>query len=138
MNIKHLRERFGTDGRKNGKKKVTIKYRFTDYRVFPIVMQDETICRQLLELILDKKIGIVRFDDENTFNEISMEKTLMKGPALKAVKLDVFVTDEQAWYNVEMLCYMDKDLPKRSRMYQAEIDADRLKGGQPYSELRDS
>ena len=79
MNIKYLRERFGTDGRKNGKKKVTIKYRFTDYRVFPIVMQDETICRQLLELILDKKIGIVRFDDENTFNEISMEKTLMKG-----------------------------------------------------------
>ena len=138
MNIKHLRERFGTDGRKNCKKKVTIKYRFTDYRVFPIVMQDETICRQLLELILDKKIGIVRFDDENTFNEISMEKTLMKGPALKAVKLDVFVTDEQAWYNVEMLCYMDKDLPKRSRMYQAEIDSDRLKGGQPYSELRDS
>ena len=138
MNIKHLRERFGTDGRKNGKKKVTIKYRFTDYRVFPIVMQDETICKQLLELILDKKIGAVHFDDETTFDEISMEKTLTKGPALKAVKLDVFVTDEQAWYNVEMLCYVDKDLPKRSRMYQAEIDSGKLKGGQPYSELRDS
>ena len=106
--------------------------------MFPIVMQDETICRQLLELILGKKIGIVHFDDENTFDEISMEKSLTKGAALKAVKLDVFATDELAWYNVEMLCYVDKDLPKRSRMYQAEIDSDRLKGGQSYSELRDS
>ncbi len=139
MNIKHLRERFGTDGRKNCKKKVTIKYRFTDYRVFPIVMQDETICRQLLELILNKKIGEVHLcDDENLFDEISTEKTLTKGPELKAVRLDVFATDEQAWYNVEMLCYVDKDLPKRSRMYQAEIDSDKLKDGQPYSELRDS
>ena len=67
-----------------------------------------------------------------------MEKSLTKGAALKAVKLDVFATDELAWYNVEMLCYVDKDLPKRSRMYQAEIDSDRLKGGQSYSELRDS
>ena len=111
---------------------------WTCYRVFPIVMQDETICRRLLELILGKKIGAVRFDDETTFDEISMEKILMKGAALKAVKLDVFATDELAWYNVEMLCYVDKELPKRSRMYQAEIDSDKLKGGQSYSELRDS
>ena len=111
---------------------------WTCYRVFPIVMQDETICRRLLELILGKKIGAVRFDDETTFDEISMEKILMKGVALKAVKLDVFATDELAWYNVEMLCYVDKELPKRSRMYQAEIDSDKLKGGQSYSELRDS
>ena len=138
MTKKRSKKQSGKDGRNSDKKKVTIKYKFTDYRVFPIVMQDETICRQLLELILGKKIGIVRFDDENTFDEISMEKSLTKGAALKAVKLDVFATDELAWYNVEMLCYVDKDLPKRSRMYQAEIDSDRLKGGQSYSELRDS
>ena len=76
---------------------------WTCYRVFPIVMQDETICRQLLGLILGKKIGAVRFDDETTFDKISMEKTLTKGAALKAVKLDVFATDELAWYNVKML-----------------------------------
>ena len=138
MTKKRSKKQSGKDGRNSDKKKVTIKYRFTDYRVFPIVMQDETICRQLLELILGKKIGIVRFDDENVFDEISAEKTLTKGAALKAVKLDVFATDELAWYNVEMLCYVDKELPKRSRMYQAEIDSDRLKGGQSYSELRDS
>ena len=128
MTKKRSKKQSGKDGRNSDKKKVTIKYRFTD----------ETICRQLLELILGKKIGIVRFDDENVFDEISAEKTLTKGAALKAVKLDVFATDELAWYNVEMLCYVDKELPKRSRMYQAEIDSDRLKGGQSYSELRDS
>ncbi len=139
MTKKKSRKQSGKDGVDSGKKKVVIKYRFTDYRVFPIVMQDETICRQLLELILNKKIGAVHLcEDENPFDEISTEKILTKGPALKAVRLDVFATDEQAWYNVEMLCYVDKDLPKRSRMYQAEIDSDKLKEGQHYSELRDS
>ena len=139
MTKKRSKRQSGKDGRNSDKKKVTIKYKFTDYRVFPIVMQDETICRQLLELILNKKIGEVHLcDDENLFDEISTEKTLTKGPELKALRLDVFATDEQAWYNVEMLCYVDKDLPKRSRMYQAEIDSDKLKDGQPYSELRDS
>ena len=41
MTKKRSKKQSGKDGRNSDKKKVTIKYKFTDYRVFPVVMQDD-------------------------------------------------------------------------------------------------
>ncbi len=123
-----------------------IQFKFTDFRVFPIVMKDEKICRRFLELVLGKKIGKIRIhqssaeaDPENPITDkldISGERTIMTVPHLKSVRLDVFVIDENAWYNIEMQCTYEPELPKRSRCYQSEIDVENLAKGAGYSELK--
>lgn len=61
--------------------------------------------------------------------EIMGEKTILIAPHLKSVRLDVFVIDENAWYNIEMQCTYEPDPAKRSRCYQSEIDVENLAKG---------
>lgn len=116
-----------------------IEFKFTDFRIFPIVMKDENICRKFLELILGKKIGTIHIcDDEDRVLDITSEKSILIAPHLRGVRLDVFVVEENAWYDIEMQCQTEPELPKRSRLYQAEIDVENIASGASYSELKPS
>ena len=58
------------------------------------VMRDKDICRETLEILLDKKIGEITYIDN--------QKTIDINYDAKSVRLDVYVEDENRIYNIEM------------------------------------
>ena len=98
--------------------------------MFSKVMRDKEICRETLEILLDKKIGeIIYIDDQKTI-DINYDA--------KSVRLDVYVEDENRIYNIEMQVVNKKDLAKRSRYYQGMIDLNVIEKGEIYRDLKES
>ena len=104
------------------------KIGISNYFMFGSVMSDENVCRLFLEQILGIKISKV-------VNALK-EKTLDEKIDSHGVRLDVWAEDDTNYFNCEMQCENNDDLPKRSRYYQGQIDVSTLKPGQPYAELR--
>lgn len=99
--------------------------------IFSKVMQDEQLCKRLLEIILD--IEILRIEP------IETEKTFNFALDARGVRLDVYVNDEKGTvYDIEMQASDTKELPKRSRYYQSMIDLSVLEKGVPYKDLKES
>ncbi len=97
--------------------------------LFAKVMSDNEICRRVLEQILN--ISIKKVVSPITQKTIDL---LLDG---KGIRLDVYVNDDKdTVYNVEMQRTRRKDLPKRARYYQGNIDLDLISAGRPYEELR--
>ena len=139
-----------------------IEFKFTDYRVFPLVMREENICREFLELILGKRIGELRIyppigarnkkgeEDaeanhdswqetlQNKLFQIEGEKTILEAPHLRGVRLDVYAIDEATWYNIEMQCQVELFLPLRARYYQGQMDVFNLHSGGTFKDLKQS
>ena len=98
--------------------------------MFSKVMRDKEICRETLEILLDKKIGeIIYIDDQKTI-DINYDA--------KSVRLDVYVEDENRIYNIEMQVVNKKELAKRSRYYQGMIDLNAIEKGEIYRDLKES
>ncbi len=98
--------------------------------LFASTMEDEELCRETLETLLGRKIGKVT---------VHAEHTLFYRPDLRSVRLDVYATDEAGEeFDVEMQCGDKAKLPKRSRLYQAEMDVSALKRGSDFEELNPS
>ena len=92
-------------------------------------MSDNEICRRVLEQILN--ISIKKVEYPITQKTIDL---LLDG---KGIRLDVYVNDDKdTVYNVEMQRIKIKDLPKRARYYQGNIDLDLIGAGRPYEDLR--
>ena len=98
--------------------------------MFSKVMRDKEICRETLEILLDKKIGEITYIDN--------QKTIDINYDAKSVRLDVYVEDEQRIYNIEMQVVNKKDLAKRSRYYQGMIDLNAIEKGEIYRDLKES
>ena len=118
-------------------------YPFTNNFVFPLVMQDEDICRGVLELILpDEEIGEIRVVDtlwnEEDDLQIESEKALKFDPYSHGVRFDVYVKTRECWVEIEMQIREEPCIGKRSRYYQANIDIDALNQGVNYKNLRRS
>ena len=97
--------------------------------LFAKVMSDNEICRRVLEQILN--ISIKKVEYPITQKTIDL---LLDG---KGIRLDVYVNDDKdTVYNVEMQRTKRKDLPKRARYYQGNIDLDLIGAGRPYEDLR--
>mgnify|MGYP001000355910 CR=1 FL=1 len=97
--------------------------------LFAKVMSDNEICRRVLEQILN--ISIKKVESPITQKTIDL---LLDG---KGIRLDVYVNDDNdTVYNVEMQRTKRKDLPKRARYYQGNIDLDLISAGRPYEDLR--
>ena len=97
--------------------------------LFAKVMSDNEICRRVLEQILN--ISIKKVESPITQKAIDL---LLDG---KGIRLDVYVNDDNdTVYNVEMQRTKRKDLPKRARYYQGNIDLDLISAGRPYEDLR--
>ena len=97
--------------------------------LFAKVMSDNEICRRVLEQILN--ISIKKVVSPITQKTIDL---LLDG---KGIRLDVYVNDDKdTVYNVEMQRTKRKDLSKRARYYQGNIDLDLISAGRPYEDLR--
>lgn len=105
-------------------------YAFANDLMFNRVMQDESLCRRLLERILDIEIG------EITYQRSQME--IGTGIFSRGVRLDVYVKGDEAVYDVEIQATRERQMAKRCRYYQAKIDSGLLPKGTDYDKLPNS
>ena len=100
--------------------------------IFGKVMQDAEWCKGLLQRIYpDMKIDHVEYP--------VLQKTINVDLDAKSVRLDVYVEDgEGVIYDIEMQVADTKDLPKRTRYYQAMMDLEMIDKGELYKKLKKS
>ena len=56
----------------------------------------------------------------------------------KGIRLDVYVSDPDRVFDIEIQTLILPSLPKRTRYYQSLMDVDNLLRGQSYAELKES
>ena len=105
-------------------------YPFSNNLMFNRVMEDESICRRLLECVLH--IDIARVEHHQTQMEIAGDIYS------KSVRLDVYVKGRDAVYDIEMQAAKEPYLARRYRYYQAKMDSRLLSKGDGYGDLVDS
>lgn len=104
-----------------------------DNFLFQKVMQNQRLCKYLIEKILQIKIAHISYP--------AAEKTIDIRVDSKSIRLDVYVEDEKGTvYDIEMQCTsgVDSELAKRTRYYQAMIDMELLSKGKTYDHLNPS
>lgn len=117
-------------GGKMKRKKAFQELDLCDNFLFAAVMQDEEICKGVLELLLGITIKKV---------VVEVEKIFTRGSEYRGIRMDVYAADEkQSIYNVEMQTGNRGNLPKRSRYYQAQIDTRHMKPGEDFNQLKKS
>ncbi len=104
-----------------------------DAFLFAAALSDEEICRLILEIILGHPVGHMK---------IHTEHPLLYHSDFRSVRLDIYVTEkDQINYDLEMQNKNKQSdakmsLPKRSRYYQACVDATSLKPGENIADLK--
>ena len=104
-----------------------------DNFLFQKVMQNQRLCKRLIEKLLHIKIKSITYPDA--------EKTVAASPISKNVRLDLYVeTDKGTVLDIEMQTTDGAGpwLPKRTRYYQSMIDVNVLAKGADYTELKAS
>ena len=114
------------------KKKAYHDLTFADDFMFCNIMQNNLdICKDLVELILDRKIGEIKFSEAQKALDIKLGQ--------KGVRLDVYFEDDfDTLYNIEMQTVNRPNLPKRSRYYQGLIDLNQIRSGTDFRDLKRS
>lgn len=98
--------------------------------LFMKVMQNSELCKELLHRILqDLDIDHIEYPE--------LQKEIKEDMEAKSIRLDAYVKgNKEIIYNIEMQAADTKELPKRSRYYQAMIDLQLLdKGDKSYNGL---
>ena len=98
--------------------------------MFSKVMRNETICKMVIELLLDINVKKIKYIEQQKVIDLNINK--------KSVRLDVYVEDNNKIYNIEMQTTNKKDLAKRTRYYQGMIDLNAIEKGAYYNELKES
>ncbi|UTC68537.1 Rpn family recombination-promoting nuclease/putative transposase [Treponema sp. OMZ 789] len=94
-------------------------------------MQNEDICKELIEMILSDTIGTIAY--------ISTQQHIQTYEQAKSVRFDILVqTEDGKFYDIEMQVSNERNIPKRMRFYQAAIDTSFLDKGNSYNKLNDS
>lgn len=103
---------------------------FTDDFMFcKILNNDEELCKELLELLLGRKVSEITY--RHTQEDI---KITSDG---RGVRLDVYLEDDKnSVYDIEMQTTWKKNLPQRSRYYQGMIDLNQIEAGMDFDELK--
>lgn len=86
-------------------------------------------CQEVIELLLGIKIKSMTMHQEE---QIDLDHDS------KAIRLDVYVQDEDRSFDIEIQVINTKELPERSRYYSALMALDSLRMGDPYSLLKES
>ena len=103
---------------------------FTDDFMFGTVMKNRTICEGVIERLLHIKVGKIEYP--------SLQKTIAPFYESKGIRLDVYVSDPDRVFDIEVQTSIPPFLPKRTRYYQSLMDVDNLLRGQSYAELKES
>lgn len=113
-----------------------IRYPFSNQLFFALVMEDEQLCKELLERIFQgQHIKEVKILDKVSAKS---EASIVTGVSSKSVRMNVLFEDKTSWFNIEMQVENRKDLPFRSRYYSAALDVRNLKKGAEYTSLNPS
>ena len=113
-----------------------IKYPFSNQLIFALVMENEQLCKELLERIFQGQ----HIKDVKILDKVSTksEASIVTGVTSKSVRMDVLFEDRTSWFNIEMQVENRKDIPYRSRYYSAALDVKNLKKGAEYTSLNPS
>ena len=103
---------------------------FTDDFMFGTVMKNQFICKGVIERLLHIKVGKIEYP--------SLQKTIAPFYESKGIRLDVYVSDPERVFDIEIQTSIPPFLPKRTRYYQSLMDVDNLLRGQNYAELKES
>ncbi|MBC6719627.1 Rpn family recombination-promoting nuclease/putative transposase [Treponema sp. Marseille-Q4130] len=103
---------------------------FTDDFMFGTVMKNKMICKGVIERLLHIKVGKIEYP--------SLQKTIAPFYESKGIRLDVYVSDPERIFDIEIQTSIPPSLPKRTRYYQSLMDVDNLLRGQSYAELKES
>ena len=103
---------------------------FTDDFMFGTVMKNKIICKGVIERLLHIKVGKIEYP--------SLQKTIAPFYESKGIRLDVYVSDPERIFDIEIQTSIPPSLPKRTRYYQSLMDVDNLLRGQSYAELKES
>ena len=105
---------------------------FTDDFMFcKILTSNPELCRELLELIIGKKVG--------TFLRQEKQKPIEITADGKGIRFDVYSEDDQnIVYDCEMQTTNNHNLSKRTRYYQGMIDLNLIQRGDDYNKLKKS
>ena len=103
---------------------------FTDDFMFGTVMKNKAICKGVIERLLHIKVGKIEYP--------SLQKTITPFYESKGIRLDVYVSDPDRIFDIEIQTSIPPSLPKRTRYYQSLMDVDNLLRGQSYAELKES
>ena len=99
--------------------------------LFAKVMSDKEICKEFLEKLLEIEIEKIEMPENQKTIDLLLES--------KGIRLDIYVKDENnTVYNVEMQRGKNRNLPKRLRYYQGNIDLDLISKGEDYRKLSKS
>ncbi len=105
---------------------------FADDFMFCTILQNEQdLCKELVEIILDRKIGEIVKTEEQKRIEITADG--------HGVRFDVYMEDDKdSVYDIEMQKTGVKNLPRRTRYYQGMFDLNQMKHGIEYEKLKKS
>ena len=103
--------------------------KFTDDFLFCRILSSNLgLCRQLLEIILNRRIKSVALATAQ-----KSEQILIDG---KGIRLDVYIEGEDEVYNIEMQTSSNPNLAKRARYYQGMNDVHMLQRAADYKQLK--
>ncbi|MGI0529472.1 Rpn family recombination-promoting nuclease/putative transposase [Treponema socranskii] len=103
---------------------------FTDDFMFGTIMKNKSICKGVIERLLHINVGNIGYP--------SLQKTIAPFYESKGIRLDVYVSDSDRIFDIEIQTSIPPSLPKRTRYYQSLMDVDNLLRGQSYAELKES
>lgn len=106
------------------------KLTFSDDFMFCKIMENEEICKKVIEQLLDIKVGKVQ--------KHVIQNTFSPTPESHGIRLDVYVKDLDKVFDIEMQTTQFPAIEKRIRYYQSVIDIDNFEHNQDYSELPES
>ena len=107
-----------------------------DFLFGKIMQTNPEVCKQLLEMILGRKITKIGVPDFTEDPEV--QKTIRITDDGKGIRLDVYLEGDDTVYDIEMQTTLNNDLSKRTRYYQGMIDLNLIEKGAAYSQLRKS
>lgn len=101
----------------------------SDDFLFFKVMEDDELCKGLLELIFGKKIRKFKRRNQH-FMKIGYDS--------RGIQTDVYLEGDGTLYVTEMQKGKLKNLPQRSRYYQSVVDVENLHPGEDVKQLKKS
>jgi predicted transposase/invertase (TIGR01784 family) len=118
------------EARGNGMKQYEELTFADDFMFCKVLTANPELCRELLELILGRKVG--------QFVNLDRQKSVEVTANGKGVRFDVYSEDGKDVFVCEMQTTEYKYVPKRLRYYQGMIDLNLIERGVDYAELKRS
>ncbi len=103
---------------------------FVDDFLFSLIMQDEEICKGVIEVLLGIRADHIEYVNTQQEKKFDVEA--------HGVRFDVYIKDSDRIFDIEIQTEVNDGLLKRGRYYQTMIDMDSFYAGRDYTELKES